>query len=123
MEVNADKLNAFALLVEYVLLENLKADRVDCESNRRNCITTVKLGKTWAKIDATGRGCYMVALVDSAALGVKAGEIVGIKAYGVPHPGHRYGTLDDPRIPRMRSLRDGLTLQVLKQMQTVAAHA
>jgi len=45
----------------------------------------VRPGKRWIKVDCGGSGKYMV---DTD------GSIYGIKAYGVPHPGHVYGRLD-----------------------------
>lgn len=46
----------------------------------------VKSGNKYAKVDVGGSGKYMVDLSD--------GAIYGIKAYGVIHKGHQYGTLD-----------------------------
>lgn len=45
----------------------------------------IRPGKRWVKVDVGTSGKYMV---DTD------GTIYGIKAYGVPHPGHRFGTLD-----------------------------
>ena len=46
---------------------------------------TVKSGRKYTKIDVGQSGKYMI---DAQ------GNIFGIKAYGVIHHGHRYGTLD-----------------------------
>lgn len=46
----------------------------------------IKPGKKYTKVDIGGSGKYMVDLSD--------GAIYGIKAYGVIHKGHQYGTLD-----------------------------
>ena len=46
---------------------------------------TVKPGKKYTKVDVGSSGKFMV---------TQAGEIFGIKAYGVIHRGHPYGTLD-----------------------------
>lgn len=46
----------------------------------------VTIGAKYARVDFGGSGMYMVDLA--------TGEIFGIKAYGVIHRGHRYGTLD-----------------------------
>lgn len=46
---------------------------------------TVRPGSKYVKVDVGTSGKYMV---DAA------GNIWGIKAYGVPHKGHGYGTLD-----------------------------
>ena len=59
---------------------------------RRDCACTVsvKMGKKFARVDLGAEmscsGKYMVHL--------ETGDIYGIKAYGVVHRGHRYGTLD-----------------------------
>ena len=45
----------------------------------------IKHGRKYTKIDLNDSGRYMVD---------KEGNIFGIKAYGVIHRGHRYGTLD-----------------------------
>lgn len=50
------------------------------------CKTKVTIGKKYARVDVGTSGKYMVHL--------ETQEIVGIKGYGVPHLGHRYGTLD-----------------------------
>ena len=49
----------------------------------------IKVGRKYANIDVGGphwSGCYMVEL--------DTGNIYGIKAYGVIHRGHAYGTLE-----------------------------
>lgn len=46
---------------------------------------TVKTGKKFARVDVGTSGKYMVDL--------ETGEIFGIKAYGVVHRGHKYGSL------------------------------
>lgn len=81
-----EKLNAFAALLEQDQLRGLIRQEVDCEANRENVKTSVHIGKRWARVDVGTSGKYMVEL--------STGEIVGIKGYGVPHLGHRYGTLD-----------------------------
>lgn len=53
------------------------------------CTITIKLGRKFACVDigkSNRGGRYMV---DRST-----GEIFGIKAYGVVHRGHRFGTLD-----------------------------
>lgn len=47
---------------------------------------SVKLGKKYAKVDVGTSGKYMVEMDTQ--------RIFGIKAYGVIHRGHQYGTLD-----------------------------
>ncbi len=49
------------------------------------CSVTTKPGKKYTKVDVGRSGKYMVAN--------ETGEIFGIKAYGVIHRGHPYGTL------------------------------
>lgn len=56
------------------------------ERMQHACAVSVKLGSKWARVDVGTSGKYMVNLATN--------EIVGIKAYGVPHPGHKFGTLD-----------------------------
>jgi hypothetical protein len=77
--------NAFVAHLETEQLRGLGIHGVDCEANRANRKTSVKWGKAWIKVDVGGRGAYMV---DAN------GDIFGIKAYGVPHLGHRYGNLE-----------------------------
>ena len=47
---------------------------------------TIKYGNKYTRIDRGDSGCYMI---DNMT-----GVIYGIKAYGVVHKGHAYGTLD-----------------------------
>jgi hypothetical protein len=79
----------FAAAVEAAELETLIRLKLDCDANRRNVKTSIKPGKKYTKVDVGGSGRYMI---DSA------GNIFGIKAYGVVHTGKRYGTLDNPVI-------------------------
>ena len=80
-----DKLERFRALLEA---------QVQAEHYRKYThaapVVRIKLGRRWTKIDVgtTGqmRGRYMVD---------QDGTIYGVKAYGVPHLGHRYGTLDE----------------------------
>ena len=48
--------------------------------------TRIKMGRKYANVDVGQSGKYMVEL--------STGNIYGIKAYGVIHRGHQYGTLD-----------------------------
>ncbi len=50
------------------------------------CVTSLKPGRKYTKVDVGTGGRYMVVNA--------TGEIFGIKAYGVIHRSHRYGTLD-----------------------------
>ncbi len=52
----------------------------------QSCKVRVRPGRKYTKVDVGGSGVYMVVN--------QTGEIFGIKAYGVIHRGHRYGTLD-----------------------------
>jgi len=60
-------------------------DNLGCQCNLDNAIAKYKDGKKYIKIDIGGSGRYMVD---------QEGNIYGIKAYGVIHKGHHYGTLD-----------------------------
>jgi hypothetical protein len=81
-----DKLEAFARLLEQDQLRGLIARNVDCEANRADAKTRVKIGRKYANVDVGTSGKYMVEL--------DTGRIFGIKAYGVIHRGHAFGTLD-----------------------------
>lgn len=50
------------------------------------CATHFHMGRKFARVDVGSSGRYMVDL--------ETGEIYGIKAYGVVHKGHRFGTID-----------------------------
>ena len=76
----------FAALLEQGQLLGLIERDCDCECNRENARTSVKMGKKFARVDIGTSGRYMVDL--------ETGEIFGVKAYGVVHKGHRFGTLD-----------------------------
>lgn len=80
------KLTQFAVLVGREQLEVLAKHNYTYPGWQDNAKTTIKAGKKWAKIDVGTSGKFMVDL--------ETGEIFGIKAYGVVHKGHPYGTLD-----------------------------
>jgi len=84
--MNTEKLEAFRATLEAGQLEALILNKVDCEANRANCKAVIRDGKKYTKVDVGGSGKYMVVN--------ETGEIFGIKAYGVIHRGHKYGTLD-----------------------------
>lgn len=84
--LDQSKLQRLADLIETGRLIALVLDKVDCESNRTNCKVRIVPGRKYTKIDVGYSGAYMV---DNGT-----GEIFGVKAYGVIHRGHRYGTLD-----------------------------
>jgi hypothetical protein len=83
--MNEKKLQEFAALLEREQIEELKKRNLACESNILNIKVRIIPGKKYTKVDIGPSGRYMV---------TEAGEIFGIKAYGVIHLGHQYGTLD-----------------------------
>src|SRR5437867_3193317 len=67
-------------------IEAQQAARVRREfTNVQPPSVVVKPGRRWTRVDVGESGKYMVDSDDS---------IYGIKAYGVPHFGHQYGTLE-----------------------------
>ena len=66
--------------------ENLKQRHLDCEANLNNAKSHYHIAKKYTRVDVGSSGKYMVVN--------ETGEIFGIKAYGVIHKGHNYGTLD-----------------------------
>lgn len=81
------KLEAFRAMLEgqqraRLLADGMRQDVMD------SCHYTasIKIGRKYVNIDFGGSGKYMVDLA--------TGEIFGIKAYGVIHRGHQFGTLD-----------------------------
>lgn len=78
-------IRAFSELLEAEQLQRIIAE-CDCEANRINCKTHFHMGKKFARVDIGTSGRYMVDL--------ETGTIYGIKAYGVVHRGHVFGTLD-----------------------------
>ena len=77
-------LKEFAELLERQQIERLKADKLDCQCNIDNYKVSIKAGKKYYKVDLGYSGRFMIDM---------EGNIFGIKAYGVIHRGHRYGTL------------------------------
>ena len=77
----------FAQRVQEGEQAGLRKAGLTCEANMNNAITTIHEGRKWRRVDVGRSGRYMIN---------QAGEIFGIKGYGVPHLGHRFGTLDDP---------------------------
>ena len=88
-----ERLTALAFCVEYQGLADLIKQGYACEANRISRLTKIEFGRTWARVDVGDSGRYMVALVDIPKKLIKRGDIVGIKGYGVPHLGYRYGSL------------------------------
>lgn len=85
--MNPEKLLAFAARVEADELERLIRCKWDCDANRANCKTSIKPGKKYTKVDIGTSGRFMIEN--------ETGRIYGIKAYGVIHRGHYYGTLEE----------------------------
>lgn len=81
-----DKVNALCELITMERRSQLVKDRLDCEANMQAAFTTYKDGNKYIKIDSNGSGYFMIEKA--------TGKIYGIKAYGVIHRGHEYGTLD-----------------------------
>lgn len=88
METIETKLEQFRALVEADTraryLAEFGEDRFAVHEPRT--VARLKLGKKYAKVDVGTSGKYMVEM--------DTGRIFGIKAYGVIHRGHQYGTLD-----------------------------
>ena len=78
-------LERLANTIEKEQLERLHADGFTYEGHEKGAKVTVKEGKKYYKVDVGDSGKYMVD---------HEGNIFGIKAYGVIHRGHCYGTLE-----------------------------
>lgn len=81
-----EKLVNFAQLFESDRIGALSTESLKYDFNIRNCKVSTSPGRKYTKVDCNGSGVYMV---DNTTE-----EIFGIKAYGVPHKGQRFGTLD-----------------------------
>ena len=79
------KIQEFAELLEKQQIERLRKDGLGCEANILNVKVSIKEGKKYTEVDTGSSGKYMI---DAE------GNIFGIKAYGVIHKGHHFGTLD-----------------------------
>jgi hypothetical protein len=75
----------FAELVERQQIERLHKDNLACEANIINSKVTIIEGRKYTKFDVGTSGKFMID---------QEGNIFGIKAYGVIHKGHHYGTLN-----------------------------
>jgi len=80
-----DKIQILADKVQQETRETLAKRGLDCQTNIDNATTSIKEGKKYTKIDIGGSGKLMID---------QEGNIYGIKAYGVIHKGHYFGTLD-----------------------------
>lgn len=83
-----DKIKAFGARLEADTKARRVAEFKEATLEYLNAYAKVNIkpGKKYTKVDIGGSGKYMVDLSD--------GAIYGIKAYGVIHKGHQYGTLD-----------------------------
>ncbi|MDA8223892.1 MAG: hypothetical protein M0Z35_19805 [Desulfitobacterium hafniense] len=81
-----EKLTSFAQLFESDRISALSQESLKHDFNIANCKVSTHHGRKYTKVDCNGSGVYMV---DNTTE-----EIFGIKAYGVPHKGQRFGTLD-----------------------------
>ncbi len=82
---HAEKLQELAKLITEQRLAELNRLYPGGVDWTKEATARVKPGAKYTKIDVGSSGKYMV---DAE------GNIYGIKAYGVIHRGHRYGTLD-----------------------------
>lgn len=82
----SNELAAFASLLQKEQETGLVSQGFTLALHKGNYEVAVKMGKKFARVDIGSSGRYMVDL--------ETGEIFGIKAYGVIHRGHRFGTLD-----------------------------
>lgn len=86
-ETDDPKLLKLAKLMAEQSVERLQADDLACDANVFHAKKVViKDGKKYIKVDQGDSGKYMIVK--------ETGEIFGIKAYGVIHRGHQFGTLD-----------------------------
>lgn len=79
------KIEEFANLLEKEQLERLHTQGINYAGHEQSVKVSIKEGNKYFKIDVGTSGKYMI---DSE------GNIFGIKAYGVIHRGHQYGTLE-----------------------------
>lgn len=80
-----EKLEELRALMEKQTREYFLKEFGRIDVHEQSCITSIKDGKKYTKIDRGGSGVYMVD---------EKGDIYGIKAYGVIHRGHYFGNLD-----------------------------
>jgi len=81
MKPDPEQVEAFRVLLEKDQAARYARDYPNVTPPR----VKVHYGRRWIRVDVGDSGVYMID---------QDGSIVGIKAYGVPHLGHRYGTLD-----------------------------
>lgn len=82
------RVKAFAALVEREQRARYKTEYPNSPGDLEDsvCTVSVHFGPKYIRVDVGTSGKYMVDRLTE--------EIFGIKAYGVIHRGHRYGTLD-----------------------------
>ena len=78
-------LQRFAETLEKQQLERLHEEGITYEGHEKSATVSIKEGNKYTKIDIGSSGKYMID---------REGNIFGIKAYGVIHRGHHYGTLE-----------------------------
>jgi hypothetical protein len=81
------QIKALAALVLEQTREVLRAKGYDSQVDREQ--VEIKPGRKYTRIDRGPHGGSGYLMIEHAT-----GYIYGIKGYGVPHRGHRYGTLD-----------------------------
>jgi hypothetical protein len=81
-----EKINKFVAMLEHDQLEQLIKDNLACDGNVLGRKVHVEPKKKYININIGGSGAYMV--------DKETETIYGIKAYGVPHKGQVFGTLD-----------------------------
>jgi hypothetical protein len=82
-----EKIEVFAAIIEKQAIQQLYRNRTACQCNIDNSRTRIKPGRKYTKVDVGTSGRYMIETATE--------KIYGIKAYGVIHRGHYYGTLDE----------------------------
>ncbi|KKL87967.1 hypothetical protein LCGC14_1929450 [marine sediment metagenome] len=66
--------------------QRLRERKLACQDNMDNAVARYHIKRKYSYVDIGKSGAYMI---DNAT-----SEIFSIKAYGVIHRGHRFGTLD-----------------------------
>ncbi len=80
-----EKLEKLRAKIEQEQLERFYRDYPNHPDPQGACQARIKEGKKYVKIDVGSSGKYMID---------REGNIFGIKAYGVIHRGHYFGTLE-----------------------------
>ena len=77
----------FAQKLERKEKAQLMKHGLDCEANWIQAKTHIHRGRKYDRVDVCTSGKYMID---------REGNIFGIKAYGVPHLGKRFGNINSP---------------------------